>query len=111
MSGECDKPRELIHRKYQDFLIEHLNDRNEVIAYLNAALEESFKGDEESRIVFLTALRNVVVMNGGFQELSDKTDLGRESLYKTLSGNGNPKWSTIVNILKVLKLDLKLEKR
>ncbi len=32
------------NRKYQDFLIEELKDHNEVIAYLNAALEESLKG-------------------------------------------------------------------
>ena len=46
-------------KKYQDFLLEHLKDHNESVAYLNAALEESLKGDEESQYVFLIALRNV----------------------------------------------------
>ena len=36
-------------RKYQDFLIEQLKDHDEAVAYLNAALEESLKGDEESQ--------------------------------------------------------------
>lgn len=36
-------------RKYEDFLLEHLQDHDEAVAYLNAALEESLKGDEESQ--------------------------------------------------------------
>ena len=39
-------------KKYQEFLVEHLKDHDEVVAYLNAALEESLKGDEESLKVF-----------------------------------------------------------
>jgi len=36
-------------RKYQDWLIEQLKDNDEAVAYLNAAFEESLKGDEESQ--------------------------------------------------------------
>ena len=36
-------------KKYQEFLLEHLADHDEAVAYLNAALEESLKGDEESQ--------------------------------------------------------------
>lgn len=32
-------------RKYQDFLMKHLQDHDEAVAYLNAALKESLKGD------------------------------------------------------------------
>jgi len=46
-------------RKYQDFLIEELKDHDEAVAYLNAALEESLKGDEESKHLFLLALRRL----------------------------------------------------
>ena len=35
--------------KYQDRLIEKLKDHDEAVAYLNAALEESLKGDGESK--------------------------------------------------------------
>ena len=45
--------------KYQDFLIEHLKNHDEAVAYLNAAFEESLKGDEESEKIFLMALENV----------------------------------------------------
>jgi len=50
-------------RKYQDFLFEHLQDHNEAVAYLNTALEESLKGDEESQKLFLIALRHVADAN------------------------------------------------
>jgi len=40
------------NKKYQDFLIEQLKDHDEAVAYLNAALEESLKGDEESATSF-----------------------------------------------------------
>jgi DNA-binding phage protein len=47
-------------KKHQEFLFEHLADHDEAVAYLNAALEESLKGDEESQQLCLVALRNFV---------------------------------------------------
>ena len=96
------------NRKYQDFLIEQLKDHDEAVAYLNAALEESLKGDEESQQVFLIALRNVAEAQGGISALAKKANVGRESLYKTLSGNGNPKWHTLVSLCIAIGLKLKL---
>ncbi len=94
--------------KYQDFLIEHLKDHDEAVAYLNAALEESLKGDEDSRQLFLIALRNVADAQGGLGALAKKVHVGRESLYKTLSGTGNPKWHTIVSLCVAMGLSLRL---
>ncbi len=74
--------------KYQDWLIEKLKDHDEAVAYLNAALEESLKGDEESQHLFLLALRNVVEAQGGVAQLAKKAHVGRESLYKALSETG-----------------------
>jgi probable addiction module antidote protein len=94
--------------KYQDFLIEHLKDHDEAVAYLNAALEESLKGNEDSRQLFLIALRNVADAQGGLGALAKKAHVGRESLYKTLSGTGNPKWHTIVSLCVAMGLNLRL---
>lgn len=94
--------------KYQDFLIEHLKNHDEAVAYLNAALEESLKGDEDSRQLFLIALRNVADAQGGLGALAKKAHVGRESLYKTLSGTGNPKWHTIVSLCVAMGLNLRL---
>ena len=95
-------------KKYQDFLIEQLKDHDEAVANLNAALEESLKGDEESQQVFLIALRNVAEAQGGIGVLAKKAHVGRESLYKTLSGAGNPKWHTLVSLCVALGLNLRL---
>lgn len=59
-------------RKYQDFLMEQLKDQDEAVAYLNAALEESLKGDKESQQIFLIALRNVAEAQGDIGALAKK---------------------------------------
>lgn len=93
-------------QKHSD-LLESLADHNEAIAYLNAALEESLKADEESKHLFLIALRNVAEAQGGVGALAKKAHIGRESLYKTLSGRGNPKWSTLVSLCSAMGLNLR----
>lgn len=93
--------------KYEDLLIERLKDHDEAVAYLNVSLEESLKGDEESKKLFLIALRNVAEAQGGIGNLAKKTHLGRESLYKTLSEKGNPKWYTLVSLVASLGLSLR----
>jgi len=95
-------------RDYQEWLIEKLKDHDEAVAYLNAALEESLKGDEESQHLFLLALRNVAEAHGGVGKLAEKAHVGRESLYKTLSEKGNPKWQTLVSLIIALGLNLRL---
>ncbi len=94
--------------KYDDWLLEKLKDHDEAVAYLNAALEESLKGDEESQYLFLMALRNVAEAQGGISRLAKKAHLGRESLYKTLSEAGNPKWHTLVSLVMAMGLNLRL---
>src|SRR3984893_4528733 len=95
-------------KKYQDFLIEQLKDHDEAVAYLNAALEESLKGDEESQHLFLLALRNVAEAQGGVGALAKKAHVGRESLYKSLSEKGNPTWHTLVSLCVAMGLNLRL---
>lgn len=94
-------------KKYQDLLIESLKDHDEAVAYLNAALEESQKGDKESQELLLIALRNVVKAHGGMAKIAKKTHLGRESLYKTLSDKGNPELSTLISVTNFLGLKLR----
>ncbi len=96
------------NKNYQQWLFEKLKDHDEATAYLNAALEESLKGDEESKHLFLIALRNVAEAQGGIGNLAKKAHVGRESLYKTLSEKGNPKWHTLVSLVIALGLNLRL---
>ncbi len=53
---------------------------------------------------FLVALRNVAKARGGMTELAQATALGRESLYKTLSEQGNPEFRTLQAVLGALGL-------
>lgn len=88
---------------YKKSLLKRLKNQKEAAAYLNAALE-----DEDIR-VFLVALRDVAEAHGGISYLAEKTELNRESLYRTLSLQGNP---TIINLflmLDVLGLELNIK--
>lgn len=91
-------------KRYQDELIEALQDPQEAQAYLNAALED---GNSE---VFLLALRDVAEARlGGVRQLANQTQLNRESLYRMLSEKGNPELSSLNAILTTLGFRLAVE--
>ncbi|MGP0593187.1 addiction module antidote protein [Nitrospira sp. T9] len=83
-------------KAYQPGLIESLRGASEAEEYLNAALEED---DPE---LFLVALRNVAEAQGGVAKLAEKSKLNRESLYKMLSGRGNPEFRSLDALLHAL---------
>lgn len=83
---------------------EYLSNPEVAAEYLNAALEE---GDPA---VVLMALRNIAEsQEGGITGLAERTNLGRESMYKMLSDTGNPKLSSFTRLLEGLGLHLKVE--
>ena len=85
---------------YHDYLMGTLRDPAEAAGYLNAALDD---GDIDG---FLEALRHVVEAHGGMTKLSEKTLKGRNSLYKTISSNGNPYLRNTNDILHALGFHL-----
>ena len=88
-------------RKWEDSLQERLASSPEYAAeYLNAVLEEN---DPQA---FLLALRHVADANGGVSKLAADAELSRESLYRTLSENGNPKLSSLTSVLEALGMQL-----
>ncbi len=78
---------------------EHLNTDEDMAAYLEACLQES--GDDAAFIA--KALGNIARAKG-MTQLSKDTGLGRESLYKALSGQGNPSFATILKVTHALGL-------
>ena len=90
-------------RDYQVSLIERLADPIEAAAYLDAALED---GD---RAVFLLTIRNVIQAFGGMTQISRRTGLNRENLYRVLSEQGNPELNSLEKLLKALGLRLAVE--
>ncbi|OGX10813.1 MAG: hypothetical protein A2351_00165 [Omnitrophica bacterium RIFOXYB12_FULL_50_7] len=79
---------------HHDWLIKRLKaDPEEASGYLNAALEA---GDKKA---FLIALRNVIEARGGMTRFAKASKINRVSLYKMLSGNGNPGFSNVLLLL------------
>jgi probable addiction module antidote protein len=87
---------------YREGLIKDLANPAEAAAYLNAALEDG------SKEVFLLALRDIAEAKG-MARLSRKAHLNRESMYRMLSGKGNPQLSSLASILKSAGLRLAVE--
>ena len=87
-------------RSYKEHLDESLQNPEEAVGYLNAALE-----DDDPR-VFLLALRDVADAHGGLSWLSQESNLNRESLYRTLSSRGNPRLNSLKAVLDAMGLHL-----
>ena len=65
--------------------------------YLEACLEEA--GDDA---VFIAKALGTIARAKGMTQLAKETGLGRESLYKALSGEGNPSFATILKVVSAL---------
>lgn len=72
--------------------------------YLKAALE-----DVDEPKVLLIALRHLAEAKGGVAKIAKKAGVERESLYRALSANGNPRLSTLVAVAKAVGLRLTVE--
>lgn len=72
--------------------------------YLKAALE-----DVDEPKVLLIALRHLAEAKGGVAKIAKQAGVQRESLYRALSANGNPRLSTLVAVAKAVGLRLTVE--
>lgn len=91
---------------HQKWLIDYLKNKKAALAYLQVSLDEYNK--DHDREVFMLALKNVAMAQGGIGHLASETHLNREHLYRLLSGKGNPTLDTLTNILEVLGVRIKL---
>lgn len=80
---------------------EHLKTGEDMAQYLEACFEEA--GDDAS---FITKALGNIARAKGMSQLSRDTGLGRESLYKALSGEGNPSFATILKVTTALGIRL-----
>ncbi len=86
--------------KFDDYLHEKLCNNEFAAVYLEVALEDD--GVEE----LLYALRGVAIAQGGVRRVAEASQKGRESLYKSLSRQGNPRVKTLDDILRALGMRL-----
>ncbi len=80
---------------------DHLETKEDIVAYLEAALED---GDPS----LVAAALGDIARSKGMTHIARETGLGRESLYKALSIEGNPEFSTVLKVLQALGLRLQI---
>ena len=90
-------------RPHTDFLREHLADDANVAALLDEALAGGDEGDD------MYALRAISEARGGIASVATVTGLSRETLYRTLSRNGNPRLSTLLALIRASGVRLRVE--
>lgn len=95
-------------RSYRSFVTETVKDPDEAAEYLRASLE-SYVLDSNIE-AFLVAIRTVADTQGGIAEIAGKTGLNRQTLYRTLSKEGNPSIKTLQSILSSLGFKLSVER-
>ena len=78
---------------------EHLETEEDMAAYLEAALAEN----DPSLIV---AALGDIARAKGMTQIAKQAGLGRESLYKALSPDGNPEFATVMKVINALGLHL-----
>jgi len=83
---------------------DYLNTPEEMAAYLDACLED----DPGDGSLIRAALGDIARAKGMTQVARD-AGLGRESLYKALSEQGNPEFATILKVTRALGIKLHAE--
>ncbi len=89
------KKREAKLKTYPWDSAEHIKTEEDVIAYLDAAFED---GDPK----LIAAVLGNIARSKGMAKIAKKTGLGRESLYKSFSKDGNPGFMTVFKVVQAL---------
>ncbi len=83
-------------------VVEHLETDEDMASYLEAVLED---GDP----ALISAALGDIARARGMTEIAREAGLGRESLYKALSPEGNPEFATVMKVVRALGLKLHVE--
>jgi probable addiction module antidote protein len=79
----------------------YLKTNADIADYLEAVLEE---GDP----ALVAHALGIIARAKGMAKIARATGLGRESLYKALSADGNPELATVLKVMRALGLKLKV---
>jgi probable addiction module antidote protein len=85
-------------------MADNINTKEEVLGYLEAALEEN---DTETLFDVLGA----IARSKGMAAMAKELGLNRESLYRSLSPEGNPSFSTVAKVLDNLGFQLSVKQK
>jgi probable addiction module antidote protein len=82
----------------------YINSKEDVLAYLEAALEEN---DTE----LLLSVVGDIARSKGMAQIAKELNVARESLYRSLSPEGNPSFSTIMKTLDFLGYRIEIKQK
>jgi probable addiction module antidote protein len=85
-------------------VLDHLKTEEDMTLYLEVCFEEA--GDDPA---FIAKALGDIAKARSMTQLAKDTGLGRESLYKALSGEGNPSFGTILKVIKALGLKVHIQ--
>jgi probable addiction module antidote protein len=83
---------------------DEIETKKDVTAYLEAALEEN---DAE----FLLKTIGYIARSKGMSQIARELNVTREGLYKSLSPEGNPSFSTVIKLLDILGFQLSIKQK
>jgi len=93
-----------LSRSHEEATIEEFReDPQHAAEYLNAVLED---GDQQELLV---AMRRIAKAFGGVSKLADQAALNAQSLYRTLSPQGNPELKSLTAVLKAMGMRLAVQ--
>jgi probable addiction module antidote protein len=98
---DTPKARKVKTKTIPSDAVEYLKNEENMANYLEAAFEE---GDPS----LVAAALGDVARAKGMSQIAEAAGLGRESLYKALSADGNPEFATILKVVQALGLRLKV---
>ena len=79
--------------------VKHWETDEDMAAYLEAALEDG-------NPALISAALGDIARAKGMSQIARDSGLGRESLYKALSPDGNPEFATVLKVVQALGLRL-----
>ena len=83
---------------------DYLKSDEEMVAYLDACIEDDPGDGSLIRVALGTIARA-----RGMSQLARDTGISREGLYQALSAEGNPEFTTVMKVIRALKLRLHAE--
>jgi len=85
-------------------MADHINTKEDVAAYLEAAFEEN-------DTALLLSVLGDIARSKGMAQIARDLNLARESLYRSLAQDGNPSFNTVAKVLDNLGFQLSVKQK
>jgi probable addiction module antidote protein len=93
-----------MEKTYKWDMADHIKTRDDVIGYLEAALEEN-----DTELLF--AVIGDIARSEGMKQLAQELNLSREGLYRSFSKSGNPSFTTVIKLLDLLGYRIEVKQK